>query len=111
MPAESYGAAVGLQVGDIVSAVGKCSVPYYKSVAKCMLIVENAVKISEESPVTLTVRRGAPRYRPVAEPRSEISTIAGVGSNIPVGDILEGAVDLMGVAVMGAASALGEMAD
>ena len=40
MPAESYGAAVGLQVGDIVKEVGGLSVSSYGSVEKCMLALE-----------------------------------------------------------------------
>ena len=52
VPAESYGAAVDLKVGDIVKEVGSLSVPSYGSVEKCMIAIEGAgTTISEESPV------------------------------------------------------------
>ena len=52
MPAASYGAAVGLKVGDIVKEVGGLSVASYGSVKQCMIAIEGAgTRISEESPV------------------------------------------------------------
>ena len=52
VPAASYGAAVGLKVGDIVKEVGGLSVASYGSVKQCMIAIEGAgTTISEESPV------------------------------------------------------------
>jgi hypothetical protein len=90
VPPESYGAAIGLKVGDVVTYVNSFQVKFYKGVVKTIIITENNAKVSEDSPMTLRVlRRGSNVLGNEATEQTTLSAIATVvGKNTPdVSDI------------------------
>ena len=72
VPATSLGAALGLQVGDVVVKVDRYSVRYYDSdtsqgvpddqqehgIYRCIRIVQSTAKVSLDNPIALKVKRG-----------------------------------------------------
>ena len=85
VPADSHGAAIGLEARDIIVKINEYSTHHYNytsdvddllehGVDRCIKIVENKAPVSKEYPVTLTVKRPLVFPRRLSKLRSLTAT-------------------------------------
>jgi hypothetical protein len=63
VPSNSHGAAIGLEVGDIITKAGKVGelqfpVKYYEGYSRVLLVIGNDNVVSEACPLSLLIMRG-----------------------------------------------------